>query len=582
MRDSMTTEPGSAELLPGYHVEPETGAWLSLPWPPPFDPDLTFEHNIAPQVVAWCEGNLKHHLTGDPWRFTVGQFRFLVYWYALRGPGPEPRWRYRSGVKRGAKGTGKDPMLGVMSMAELCGPTRPVWKNGRWVGEPHRMALVQIAANSEAQGQDPLRVGNAMVDRDMAAEYGIDKGILLTKTDAGSRIELLTNSEASAEGDPATAVFLNESHHMTHTSGGQRLAGVARRNAGKSPGGMARVLEFTNSHMPGEGSVAEDSYEAWQAQVSGKTRRQDILYDSREAPPHLSLHSEDELMEGLRAAYADSPWSDLERLADEATDPRVPVADSIRYFFSSLPTAEDAWVDPRKADAQARPSEVVEDGEMATMFLDCSKSGDATVLDACRVSDGHVFTLGTWSRPHGDRGKGWLAPRHEVDAAVRAAFDRYTVLWFGVDPSPAADDTDESLYWGELIAEWHRDFRKDVLLWATPGETKGNAVLFDMRLSAPGGRDRLRQFTEEAELTAQAIDEDGTLTWDGNPAMRQHLHNARRRPNQWGVSIGKRSRSSSKLVDHAVAMVGARLGRRLVLNSGKKLRRKRSGKAVLI
>jgi hypothetical protein len=572
---------GGTELLPGYFVEPETGAWLTLP---PFPDDvLTIGHH----VLAWCEKWLRHHLTGGPWRFTRGQVNFLLWWYAIHPDAtPEhPKWLYRSGVKRGAKGTGKDPLLAAMCNAELCGPTRPVWRNGQWVGEPYRMALVQIAANSEAQASDVLRVANAMVDATMAAEFGYDKGILQTKLLNGSRLELLTNSEASSEGDPATAVFANETHHMTHTNGGQRLAGVGRRNVAKSPGGLARLLEGTNAHMPSEESVAEDSYEAWQAQVGGKTRRQDILYDSREAPPHLRLHVEEELMAGIAAAYADSPWTDLERIRDEAQDPRVPIADSIRFYFSSLPAAEDAWVEPRNFDRYADPDKIVEDGEAITMFLDCSKSDDATVLVGCRVSDGHVMALGCWQRPRGDRGKGWLAPREEVDAVGRAAFARYDVKWCGVDQSPARDDDDESaLYWKELVDSWHRDFGKKLLVWATPGAKIGNSVSFDMRLSQPGGKERVRMFTEEAGLTAAAVDDDEAperLTWDGDQQLRTHVHNARRRPNQWGVSLGKQSRSSSKKVDYAVAMVGARLGRRLVLNSGK-YRSKRNRRAVFI
>jgi hypothetical protein len=579
-----TATVSETELLPGYYVDEDTGAWLSLPWPE--DPDDLI--GIGPDVVDWCEGRhpdnpygLTHYLTGEPWEFTRSQLRFIFLWYAID---PETgRWRYRSGVRRGAKGTGKDPMLAALANAELCGPVRPVFDEdtGEWHGEPYRLALVQIAANSEGQAQDPLRVANAMVGQEMASHFGYDKGVKRTQLVNGSRIEVLTRSEASSEGDPATAIFLNESHHMTETSGGQRLAGVARRNVGKSPGGMARLLEFTNAHQPGEASVAEDSYEAWQAQVSGKTRRQDILYDSREAPPHLSLHDEEQLMAGLRAAYADTPWADLERLRDEAQDPRVPMGDAIRYYFSSLPTSEDAWVDPRSFDKLADPSKVLRDGEGIAMFLDCSKSSDATVLDACRLSDGHVVALGGWQKPHGERGKGWLAPREEVDAVVRDAFERYDVQWFGVDPSPARDDSDEAQYWGEVIDQWHRDFRKQVAVWATPGEKKGSAVLFDMRMSTPGGRDRVRQMTEEAERTAAAIDEDGSLSWDGTPMLRMHVHNARRRPNQFGMSLGKQSRSSSKLVDHAVGMVGARLGRRIVLNSGKR-RRKRTGRAAFV
>lgn len=583
---STSSESDWREILPGYFVEPETGAWLTLPKFP-----VGEIPTIGYGVVRWVErgdgehwGGLRSHLTGRPWRYTPGQVNLILWWYALAGDGPKPRWRYRSGVRRGAKGTGKDPVLATLAIAEMCGPTSPAWEDGRWVGRPHGLALVQIAANSEGQAKDPLAVANAMVDADMAAYFGFDKGILRTQIASGSKIEVLTSSEASSEGDPATAIFLNESHHMTETSGGQRLAGVARRNVGKSPGGMARVLELTNAHMPGESSVAEDSFDAWQAQVGGRTRRVDIMYDSREAPPHLSLHDEGQLEEGLRAAYADSPWSDLDRLRDEAQDPRVPLADSIRYYFNSLPTAETAWVVPRKFDSLARREIVVADRTPIAMFLDCSKSSDATAFAGCRISDGHVMALGLWQKPHGDRGRDWLAPRDEVDAAVMAIDERYDVQWFGVDPSPARDDETEAEYWAEMLDRWHRHFRSRVLLWATPGETIGSAVAFDMRTSKPGGKERVREFTEVAEQTALAIDEEdaNSLTWDGDASLRLHVHNARRRPNQWGVSLGKRSRDSAKLVDYAVSMVGARLGRRRVLNSGKKLRRRKTGAVVMV
>jgi hypothetical protein len=572
----MTTDPASAdvELPPGYHVEPTTGAWLSLPWTPA-SPNVP---SLLPGILRWIAGDgeprIVHHLTGEPWSFTRDQLRFLHNWYGVR---PDGRWLWRSGVFRRSKGAGKDPMGAVVALIELAGPCRfSEFRNGVPVGEPHRLALVQVGANSEAQAADLLRVANAMVSPALASEIGWDPGIHRSQTGAGSRIELLTRSERSAEGDPCTAGVLNETHWMTHTSGGQGLAGVVRRNVGKSPGGAARVLELTNAHLPGEGSVAEDSYEAWQAQVAGKTRRADILYDSREAPPHLRLHVEEELCAGIAAAYADSPWTDQERIRDEAQDPRVTAADSVRFYFNALPTNETAWVDPRRFDALAAPGLIVADRDPLALFLDCSKSTDATVLCGCRVTDGHVLALGGWQRPHGDRGTGWLAPRHEVDAAVRVTFDRYDVQWFSVDPSPARDDETEALYWAPMVDEWHRRYRDVVLLWATPGNT-GSAVAFDMRLSTTGGVPRNRMFTEAAEQTAADIDELGTLTWDGDPMLRQHVHNARRRPNQWGVTLGKATRTSSKLVDYAVAMVGARMGRRLLLNSGKTRERQRSG-----
>ena len=127
---------------------------------------------------------------------------------------------------------------------------------------------------------------------------------------------------------------------------------------------------------------------------------------------------------------------------------------------------------------------------------------------------------------------------------------------------------DESLYWSALVDGWHRDLRNKVKVWATPG-ARGNSVLFDMRLSQPGAVDRNRAFTEMASRTAKDIDEDANLTHDGSSALRVHVHNARVRPNQWGHSLGKINRDSRKLVDLAVCMVGARLGRKIALDSGK-------------
>jgi hypothetical protein len=585
------------DLPSGYYVDPDTGAWCSLPWPTTqAGVDALLRNSLGPQVIDWAEWRtdepgLTDPHTGEHWEFTRGQKRFLILWYAY-----DPatgRWLYRSGVKRGAKGTGKDPFGASLCNIELLGPSQldRVRSLGFWRGVRHGMPLVQVASNSEAQSKDMMRVANAQWNREAREFYGLDCGETRTVLkDSSGRMEILTASESSSEGDPATFIALNESHHMTQTSGGHRVAAVARRNVGKSPAYLqARLCEFTNAHAQGSDSVAERSYAAWQDQVSGKAKRRDILYDSIEAPPDTDIYDESSLLRGIAAAYMDAPWADHVRLVDEVLDSRTSVADTIRFYLNGLAAAEDAWIDPRKFDSQARDF-VIEPREPIAMFLDCSKSDDATGLVACRISDGHVFVLGVWQKPHGHRGKNWLAPREEVDAAVRAAFVDYEVVWFGVDPSPARDDEDESLYWMPLADAWHRDFRKKLKLWATPGERIGHSVLFDMRLSKYGGAQRNMAFTEAAMQTAKDIDgetdEHGrevappTLTHDGNPALRMHTHQAKARPNKWGVSLGKVTRDSSKKVDLAVCMVGARMGRRLALNSGKVRTKRRSGRAA--
>lgn len=598
-------------LLPGYWVDAglrafsreggagPTGAWCTLPWPS--DPDekmALVRSSIGPGIIAWSEGRtdepgLIHYMTGQSWRWTEGQKRFLILWYAL---GDDGRFSYRSGVKRGAKGTGKDPMAAAMCDCELLGPVEPYDRDDRtglWLARARGVPLVQVMSNSEDQSKKVLRIANAMWSIDAREHYGLDPGETRTIIKGtGARFEIPTSAEASSEGDPITFGVLNESHHMTDSNGGIDNAAVIRRNVAKSPASIqARAVEFTNAHRQASGSVAEESFLAWQAQQAPTYRgKQDILYDSIEAPPLTDILTHEGRMAGLTAAYMDAPWNDKIRISDEMVDRRTTVADSIRYYLNGLGAEEDAWVDPGFFDALAEPK-VVADRDVIALFVDCSKSHDATGATATRLSDLYTFTVGVWSRPRGwserQRGK-WRAPRAEVDATVRSIWGRYDVVWMGVDPSPAKDDEDDALYWQEVVDGWRRDFGPKLKVWATPG-AHGDPVRFDMRLSQPGGVNRNRLFTQCAEWLSKVIDGDdgqgpekvSPFRHDGDSRLRTHAHNARRRPNPWGVSLGKVTRDSDKLVDLAVCMVGSVMGAREALNSGKvKQGRQRTGRAV--
>lgn len=585
MADTALLTPEAGLLLPGYTIDPETGAWETLPWPgdpalPKTDPLrlALLPPSLGPQIIRWVEYWLIDHKTGMPFRTTLRQRRYFHMKYAIL---PDSgRWVYTSSVVRGAKGTGKDPLGACEALVEMCGPVKLVgWKDGHPVGAPRRFAKVGLGANSLEQAGEMLEVANGMISDKLKRKLRIDTGMTRTLIPSnGSKIELLTASERTGEGKPQTAVILNETHHMTESSGGTKIAEVGYRNVSKSPKDVqARVSEFTNAHRQGMDSWAERSFIEWQEQVArGRVK---MLYDSVEYDPRLNIAYEDDLRQGIAQAYKDAPWADQVSIFEAALDSRTSTAETIRYYLNGLAAAEEAWTDPGKFDALAAPDTVVDEGEKIAMFLDCSKSTDATTLSACRLTDGHVISLGGWKRPKGARGDDWLAPREVVDAVVREAFDYYNVTWFGVDPSPATDDETEALYWGPLIDQWHRDFAKHLKVWATPG-AGGHSVKFDMRMSQSGAVRRNQLFTETAMQTALDI-EEGRFTHDGDPMLRQHVHNARRRPNQWGVSLGKINRSSDKLVDYAVTMIGARMGRTTVLNSGKTTAGKRRGARLL-
>src|SRR5699024_9222722 len=106
---------------------------------------------------------------------------------------------------------------------------------------------------------------------------------------------------------------------------------------------------------------------------------------------------------------------------------------------------------------------------------------------------------------------------------------------------------------------------------ATPG-AKGHAVMFDMRLSAPGGDERNRLVSTEPVIIQELIDVqglDGYFRHDGVHILVESMNNARCRLDTFGLNMHKVTRDSTQLVDAAVAMVGACVGRRQALNSGR-------------
>jgi len=176
-----------------------------------------------------------------------------------------------------------------------------------------------------------------------------------------------------------------------------------------------------------------------------------------------------------------------------------------------------------------------------------------------------VFTLGMWQRPPGKRGEGWLAPREEVDAVVDHAFETYRVVAFFGDPSHTLDDETMDRYWDPLFDKWHQKYRSRLKLWASGVKGgKGHAVMFDMT-----DRSKSKLIAEAVGFTLEEI-RSGEFTHDGDPRLRRHVLNARRYPVAGYVSIAKDRKDSKNKIDLAVCMVGARMARRMVLNSGSK------------
>lgn len=363
---------------------------------------------------------------GKPLVLTDEQARFIVRWYAVDSHG---RFLYRRAASRRMKGWGKSPLLAAWAIGEFAAPVcfDGFDAVGRPVGKPWLTPWVQIAACSEDQTGNTYSAVYAMLaDSPARDEFGIDlgrtKAFLVDKP--GCVIEPVTASAGSREGQPITAAVLDETHLWVRSNGGQRLAAVLRRNAGKANG---RTVESTNAFLPGEGSVAEDTHKAWQRGEAG------LLYDAVEAPWVEDLSDKPALRKALRVARGDSKWVPVERIVAEIQDPATTSSDARRFYLNQLVKDELQAVDPHRWAELARPGREVGPRERIGLGFDGSINNDATALRGC-TADGHRFTIRIWERPMGAT-RDWRVPRLEVEAKVAETFERFDVGRMLCDPA---------------------------------------------------------------------------------------------------------------------------------------------------
>lgn len=520
------------------------------------------EATLGWSILAWCG----HWLTGKgrkPWAFTPEQARFLLWYYALESNG---EYAYHSAAFQRLKGHGKDPLAATISVASLHAPVVfDHWDGDRPVGRDEPDAWTQVCAVSQDQTKNTMKLFPSLISREAQRYYGIQIGKLNVWSDGDRRqIEAVTSSVASIEGGRPKQIIRNETQNWNSSNGGHDMAGAIEGNAAKSEvDAPARVLDIFNAYRPGEGSVAQRTREAWEATQGDEATALDfgLLYDSLEAPPDAPLTAE-AAPDVVRSIAGDATWLDVDgRILKSILDTRNPPSESRRKWYNQITAAEDAYTTPQLWDPLADSDAVIESGDEVALFLDCSKSDDATALLACRISDGFRKTLGMWQKPpQGRGGKDWTAPREKVDAAVQAAFTSMRPVAFFVDPSHVLEDESFERYWDGLCDEWHRRYKDKLRVWAKPGKQVGHAVMFDMTELA-----NQKKFVTAVQVTAEEI-EQGVFRHDGDARTRNHMLNAKRQPTQAGLSIAKDHRESRKKIDLAVCVIGSGMARRMVLN----------------
>lgn len=497
---------------------------------------------------------------GKPFRFTRSQLHFLMWWYAVD---PDGRWLFDHGVRRLAKGSGKSPFAAVLALTEFCGPVRladldeKAEPHLRCRGKPVDMPLVQIAATAESQTANTQRMVRAFAPKKskLVDHYGLDPGKTKYYKLPEGTLEVITSSFTAAEGAEATFIVGDETEHWKPSNGGVELAATLEDNLAKSG---SRMVETSNAWVPGQDSVAESSWDAWIAQEEGRTKGESrILYDARIAPPDTDMADADSLRKALEHVYDDCWWQDIRPVMARIWSPKSRRDDSKRKYLNQPSAASDAWLEAEQWTRLANPETHVPDGEEIVAFFDGSKSRDATALIACRLSDGHTFTIDVWEPdPYDDDS---TVDASAVDFAVRRMFKTWKVVAFFADVR-------EWESW--VLTTWPERYADELEIWAAPQSRPAQSIAWDMR-------GHKYDFAKAVEACYEEI-LDGGFTHDGDSRVTRHMTNCRRRPYQDAISIGKESPDSPNKIDAAVCVVGARMLRRMVMASPK-AKKKRTG-----
>ena len=451
--------------------------------------------------------------------------------------------------------THNSPFAAALCLFELLGPCRfdgfdrhePFGVRAK----PMSMPLVQIVATSESQTANTIRMVRAFCRKKgpLARKYDLEVAKTFIETPGGGKLQQMTSSAHSMEGGEVSFVVGDELEHWLPAQGGPAMLETIQQNAAKMGG---RFMGTCNAWVPGEQSSAEAIFEAWCDQEDGLTRgKTKILYDARIAPPNTVLTDEPEegqvgLTKALEYVYEDCPWVNLESIKEQIWSPEYPESRSIRFFLNRPNAAEASWITLEEWTQLRKPDRKVEPGERIVMFFDGSKSNDHTALVGCCMEDGHIFKIGHW-KPEKPLGVVNVAA---VDAGVRKAFDTYNVVAFWADVREWESFTRTA---------WPEDFGDRLIVPAVRGGMSASPIAWDMRSHA-------YQFAEAAETAFTEIQQQ-TFTHDGDSALGEHVSNCRVNEFKGRWSVKKESPKSSKKIDLAVCMIGARMLYRHVKNS---------------
>lgn len=207
----------------------------------------------------------------------------------------------------------------------------------------------------------------------------------------------------------------------------------------------------------------------------------------------------------------------------------TPEAQFIRYLLNGWTTSATAFLPAGAWAALENAGRELVDREEVVLGFDGAWKGDSTALVAVALEDFHIEVLGHWEAPAND--PDWRTPAPEVEAAILAAVDRFTVRELVADP------------WRFEQSLLRLQDDHGVPLLEFPTNSRARII------PATGG-------------FYQAV-MDGVISHDGHPALARHLANAVYKETPAGAYITKEYKSSRNHIDLAIAaIIGVERARR--------------------
>lgn len=473
-------------------------------------------------VSSWIEAHCvipDGDQLGEPYLLTDEMHKFLAWHYRIRPAAAAGKWQsawtYRRSQLVKPQKWGKGPFSGSLICVEGAGPARFAgwaadgdyaacdcgcgweydYEPGDPMGRPWPTPWIQVTATSEDQTDNVYKALIPMIEEGPLANLIADTGETRINLPGGGQIDPVTSSGRARLGQRITFAVQDETHCWIESNGGWKLAETQRRNLAGTGG---RSIETTNAYDPAEQSVA---------QRTAESKAKDIYRDHVQ-PPRPSLANKAERRKGLKAAYGDSHWVDLDRIDGEVQElAEKDPAQALRFFFNRVEQAGGSWLSKEKWDARAQPRKVADKTRIVLGF-DGSDVDDWTGIRA-ETLDGHQFTprYGVDRSPciWDPADHGGQVPRLEVSAAMEELMGRYDVVRAYCDPP----------YWETEIDQWIDAYGdKKIIRWYTR---------------------RLVQMHEALERVVTDVTKDAaTFGHDGCEVTSRHVANARKavRPGQ--------------------------------------------------